>query len=87
MLVMSLRTNLHTGGENLFVGKLKPALGKPNNCMAPNKVYCIVILLYFVCGAASVSNRNQKAKLVVNASEGRPIPQTSFEIFFEVVYC
>ncbi|KAJ0102007.1 hypothetical protein Patl1_05241 [Pistacia atlantica] len=53
--------------------------------MAPNKVYCIVILLFFFCGAASVSNRNQKAKLVVNASEGSPIPQTFFEIFFEEI--
>ncbi|KAJ0047175.1 hypothetical protein Pint_05131 [Pistacia integerrima] len=54
--------------------------------MAPNKVNCIVILLYFFCGAASVSNKNQKAELIVNASERRPIPQTFFGIFFEVVY-
>ncbi|KAJ0101552.1 hypothetical protein Patl1_05239 [Pistacia atlantica] len=53
--------------------------------MAPNKVNCIVILLYFFCGAASVSNKNQKAELVVNASERRPIPQTFFGIFFEEI--
>ncbi|XP_031270762.1 alpha-L-arabinofuranosidase 1-like [Pistacia vera] len=53
--------------------------------MAPNKVYCAVILLFFFCGAASVSNRNQKAELVVNASGGRQIPETFFGIFFEEI--
>ncbi|KAJ0041932.1 hypothetical protein Pint_19452 [Pistacia integerrima] len=53
--------------------------------MAPNKVYCAVILLFFFCGVASVSNRNQKAELVVNASGGRQIPETFFGIFFEEI--
>ncbi|KAJ0037605.1 hypothetical protein Pint_22416 [Pistacia integerrima] len=64
------------------------------SCMGPNKVYCAVILLFFFWGIlffffyeASVSNRNQKAELVVNASGGRQIPETFFGIFFEVVYC
>ncbi|XP_031280175.1 alpha-L-arabinofuranosidase 1-like [Pistacia vera] len=60
--------------------------------MAPNKVYCAVILLFFFWGIlffffyeASVSNRNQKVELVVNASGGRQIPETFFGIFFEEI--
>ncbi|XP_044468440.1 alpha-L-arabinofuranosidase 1-like [Mangifera indica] len=60
--------------------------------MAASKVPCSVILLCFFLGTCLLSqcfaigvDVNQTARLFVNASQSRPIPDTLFGIFFEEI--
>lgn len=62
--------------------------------MAASKVPYGVILLCFFLGTCLLSqcfaigvDANQTARLFVNASQTRPMPDTLFGIFFEVSYC
>lgn len=57
------------------------------------KASCSVLLVCFFVGLCSVYQCSaaevdayQTAKLIVNASSGRPIPETLFGIFFEVSF-
>ncbi|CAK7340311.1 unnamed protein product [Dovyalis caffra] len=52
------------------------------SCGALLVCFVVVLCSVYQCSAAEV-DANQTAKLIINASSGRPIPETLFGIFFE----